>query len=145
MANPVSLILLDGVIATGAGVPIGNGQQMAFSNGAGRNRNKFNWTVHVRAKLYTTGHSIFGVGGTATIQFQTSDNGSSYTTRHTEVMTILSTSQGYQVAMPNSNGDGVIFVVKGYRYFRLNVSAMSGGVPTAGETLTLDSWASVVF
>ncbi len=115
MANTVpDLILLDAATGTGAGDAIGVGERMRYANGAGRNQNKWATRFKARVQLKDT-----TTGASATVQIQGSDDNSSFTTIKTFTLAI-GTGDPNQVAK-------AALVVANYKWFRANVSAITGG------------------
>lgn len=122
------LILLDAKAATGAGNAIGIGERMRYSNGTGVNRNQWPTRFKVRVQLKDT-----TTGGSATVLIQGSDDDSSYTTIKTFSLVIAATDPN-QVMLSG-------LVVKNYRYFRANLSALAGGsAPVVNAYITLGSF-----
>lgn len=122
MTHPIDVILLYAATGTGAGFVLGDGNQMRYGGPAGTakpNQNQFAKYMKVFATLTDS-----ATGGAATLQFQTSNDNVTYTTVKTTTLTIPAAAP-FSIAL--ANGDGFLFKYKP-RFFRINVSAISGGV-----------------
>ncbi len=122
------IILLDAKAAATAGEGVGFGEEMRYSNGTGRNQNKYphKFKVNVQLKDSTTGAS-------ATVLIQESADNSSYTT-------LLSIALVIGAADPNQVAKEFLFTTK-LRYVRANVSALAGGAtPVVNAYMTLGSF-----
>lgn len=116
--NPLDLIMLDNVAATGAGPAIGFATELRYGviGGAAKpNQNQF----PKKMKILTT-ITDSATGGSATVQFQDSPDGSAWTTRYTRTYTV-------PAAAPFSQGWRFLFSTQ-KRYVRANVSVLAGGV-----------------
>jgi len=131
-SNPIPLIFVDQIAAAAAGHRIGNGEQMRLASaqgGAKPNQDGFSWYIKVYASLTDT-----ATGGSATVQLQDSPDNVTYTTRATFTLTTPAAAPFNAALM---NGNGTLFKTT-KRYFRVNVSVMSGGAAPV-----LNSWGTV--
>lgn len=115
MPNPIDLILLDAVTTASAGPSVGFGKQMRYGNKAGKTQHQYN--TYGLLIVQATGT----VGSTATIQFQDSPDGASWTTQYSMPVVVGSSGNtGYKQRWKSAK-----------RYMRANVSAISGATLNA--------------
>lgn len=126
MMSPLDLILLDGVTGTGAGLAIGFAEELRYGNKLSvPNQHQVVKKLKVRCHAQDS-----ATGAVFTVQYQDSPDNVTWTTRYTQTVTVAA-------AAPFTGGHSFLFSTK-KRYFRLNVSALSGGVAPS-----LNAYASV--
>lgn len=126
--NPLDLVLLDNVTATGAGAGIGFATEMRYGTlggGASKpNQNEFPKKMKVFIDFRDT-----VTGATATLAIQDSADGITYVTRYSQPLAI-------PAAAPFSQGKRFLFSTQ-KQYVRANLTALAGGsAPKVNAFLT---------